>query len=87
MQRVVRNGTPRLVGKVWQRNSHRRENCTGEGHAFQDARGSFEIALRIATRTAGHVGSIGGHYLGGRWRNDGFRRSREHGNSNGDQSD
>ena len=62
MQRVVHKGTRGLVGKVWQRNGHRRENRTGEGHAFQNARGSFEIALSIATGTTGHV--IGHRYSG-----------------------
>jgi hypothetical protein len=57
-------GTQRLVGKVWQRNGHRRENRAGEGCAFQDARGSLEIALCIAARTAGHIGLIGHRYFG-----------------------
>jgi hypothetical protein len=63
------------------------QNGTGEGHAFQDARGSFEIALRIATRTARHVGLVGHCYFGGIRRDDGFASRREGGDRDGDQSD
>ena len=73
MQRVVHKGTRRLVGKVWQRNGHRRENRAGEGCAFQDARGSLEIALCIAAGTAGHIGLIGHRRIDRGWRDDGFR--------------
>ena len=82
VQRISR----RAVGDIWQRNGHLWQNGTGEGHAFQDARGNFEISLRIAAGTAGHVGLIGYRYFGGR-RDDGFASRREGGDRDGDHSD
>jgi hypothetical protein len=87
MQRVIHKGARRLVGKVWQRNGHRRENRTGEGCTFQDARSSFEIVLSIAGRTARHVGLINCAYLGRQRRHGSFGSCREYGNRQGDHSD
>ena len=87
MQRIVYKGTWRTVGNVWQRNGHRRKNRGGEGYAFQDARGSFEIVLSIAGRTARHVGLIDHAYLGRQRRHDGFGSCREYGNRQDDHSD
>jgi hypothetical protein len=87
MQRVVHKGTRGLVGKVWQRNGHRRENRAGEGCAFQDARGSLEIALCIAAGTAGHIGLIGHRRIDRGWRDDGFCGCGKYGNRNCNQSD
>ena len=87
MQRVVHKGTRGLVGKVWQRNGHRRENRAGEGCAFQDARGSLEIALCIAAGTAGRIGLIGHRRIDRGWRDDGFCGCGKYGNRNCNQSD
>jgi hypothetical protein len=53
VQRILRTRTRRAGGDIEQRNGHLWQNGTGEGHAFQDACGRFEIPLRIATGTAG----------------------------------
>jgi hypothetical protein len=70
-----------------QHNGHRRDNGTGKGRAFQDARGSLEISLSIAAGTAGHIGLIDHRHFGRRRRDDGFASCREYGNRHGDYSD
>jgi hypothetical protein len=77
MQRVVHKGMRGRIGKVWHRNGHRRENRTGERHAFQNARDGVKVVLSIASGTAGHVGLIDHRYLGRRLRHDGFGSCRE----------
>src|SRR5262249_26056706 len=66
VQRVVHKGSREPIGRVKQSNGRRRENGSGEGRAFQDARDSFKIILSIARGTAGHVGLIGHRYFGRR---------------------
>ena len=87
VQSVIHKGKWRADYKVWQRNCYRRENRTGEGHAFQDASGSFEIALSIATGAARHVALIGHRYFGWRLRHEGCGSCREYGNRDSDHSD
>jgi hypothetical protein len=87
VQRIVHTRTRRAVGGIWQRNGHLWQNGTRKGHAFQDARGSLEISLSIAARTAGHIGLIDHCHFGRRWRDDGFTSCREYGNRHGDYSD
>ena len=87
VQRVFHKGLRRPVGNVWERKGHRRENCTSERHAFQETNRSFDVALTIASWTAGHVGLIRHRHCSRRWRHDGFAGCREHGNRNCDQSD